>query len=109
MRSIGFVFALCGLYIGFAFAADTPAPTTQPATTKPASKPATQPSNRVVIDTSKGKIVIELTPDRTPITVKNFLRYVDEKFYNGTVFHRVMQDFMIQGGGLTVDFTEKKT
>jgi peptidyl-prolyl cis-trans isomerase A (cyclophilin A) len=110
MRLISLGFALCVLHVAAAaFAADTP-PATQPAASKPAStQPATKPSNKVVIDTNKGKIVIELTPDRTPITVKNFLRYVDEKFYNGTIFHRVIAGFMIQGGGFTVDLKEKKT
>src|SRR5262245_6211083 len=53
----------------------------------------------VVMETSFGTIKIELDPEKAPITVKNFLDYVDAKFYDGTVFHRVMPDFMIQGGG----------
>jgi cyclophilin family peptidyl-prolyl cis-trans isomerase len=53
----------------------------------------------VVVETSMGKIKIELFADKAPGTVKNFLRYVDDKFYDGTVFHRVIEDFMIQGGG----------
>jgi peptidyl-prolyl cis-trans isomerase A (cyclophilin A) len=53
----------------------------------------------VIIDTSMGKIKLELYPDKAPITVKNFLGYVDDKFYDGTIFHRVMANFMIQGGG----------
>jgi cyclophilin family peptidyl-prolyl cis-trans isomerase len=53
----------------------------------------------VVIDTSLGKIKVELFPDKTPITVKNFLGYVDDKFFEGTIFHRVIPGFMIQGGG----------
>src|SRR5438270_12442294 len=53
----------------------------------------------VEIDTSMGKITAELYQDKAPITVKNFLRYVDEKHYDGTIFHRVIKDFMIQGGG----------
>lgn len=63
---------------------------------------------RVLMKTSKGDIVIELFPDRAPITVKNFLTYVDEKFYDGTIFHRVIKGFMIQGGGLTPDMMTKK-
>ena len=54
---------------------------------------------RVVMETSAGKIVIELYADKAPVTVKNFLQYVDDKHYDGTVFHRVIADFMIQGGG----------
>ena len=53
----------------------------------------------VVLKTTKGDITIELDPDKAPITVENFLTYVDTKFYDGTIFHRVMSDFMIQGGG----------
>jgi cyclophilin family peptidyl-prolyl cis-trans isomerase len=53
----------------------------------------------VIISTSKGDIKVELFGDQAPITVRNFLGYVDDKFYDDTVFHRVMRDFMIQGGG----------
>ena len=63
----------------------------------------------VVLDTSLGKIKIELFPDKAPVTVKNFLRYVDEKHYDGTIFHRVIPTFMIQGGGFAPGMTEKKT
>ena len=63
----------------------------------------------VVIDTSKGKIKVELNDEKAPISVKNFLRYVDEKFYNGTTFHRIISDFMIQGGGYEPGMREKKT
>ncbi len=71
------------------------------------AKPAANP--RVIITTSKGDITVELNPAKAPITVKNFLAYVDKKSYDGTIFHRVIQDFMIQGGGLTPDFHEKAT
>ncbi|HEY1860300.1 MAG TPA: peptidylprolyl isomerase [Gemmataceae bacterium] len=63
----------------------------------------------VVIDTSLGKIKVELYQDKAPITVKNFLGYVDDKFYDGTIYHRVMPDFMIQGGGFEPGMKEKKT
>ena len=63
----------------------------------------------VVIDTSMGKITAELFEDKAPITVKNFLKYVDEKHYDGTVFHRVIPDFMIQGGGFEPGMKQKKT
>jgi cyclophilin family peptidyl-prolyl cis-trans isomerase len=63
----------------------------------------------VVMETSEGTIRIELWPDRAPQTVANFLEYVDEGFYDGTVFHRVIDGFMIQGGGLTPDLREKPT
>jgi peptidyl-prolyl cis-trans isomerase B (cyclophilin B) len=63
----------------------------------------------VVMETSEGNIHIELWPDKAPATVKNFLQYVDEGFYNGTVFHRVIDGFMIQGGGFTPDMQQKQT
>src|SRR5207244_1202172 len=53
----------------------------------------------VVIETSRGPIKVELFQDKAPITVKNCLQYADDKFYDGTIFHRVIPDFMIQGGG----------
>jgi cyclophilin family peptidyl-prolyl cis-trans isomerase len=72
-----------------------------PMTTLAASKKAadTSPTVVVVMKTSAGDIKIELDRKKAPVTVKNFLRYVDEKFYDGTVFHRVIPTFMIQGGG----------
>jgi cyclophilin family peptidyl-prolyl cis-trans isomerase len=64
---------------------------------------------RVALVTSKGRIVIELFPQKAPATAKNFLSYVDAGFYDGTVFHRVIPKFMIQGGGLTADMKNKPT
>jgi peptidyl-prolyl cis-trans isomerase B (cyclophilin B) len=62
---------------------------------------------KVEMETSKGKFVIELFPEKASETVKNFLNYVDTKFYDGTIFHRVIPDFMIQGGGFTSDMQRK--
>ena len=64
---------------------------------------------KVVLETSKGKIVLELYPDNAPETVKNFLNYVDAKYYDGMIFHRVIPNFMIQGGGFTTDMKRKTT
>jgi cyclophilin family peptidyl-prolyl cis-trans isomerase len=63
----------------------------------------------VVMETTKGNIEIQLFNDSAPITVKNFLGYVDSKFYEGTIFHRVIDNFMIQGGGYNTKLVEKKT
>ncbi len=63
----------------------------------------------VLIETSSGDILVELYADKAPATVENFLRYVDEGFYVNTIFHRVIKDFMIQGGGLTMRLEEKPT
>jgi cyclophilin family peptidyl-prolyl cis-trans isomerase len=63
----------------------------------------------VLMKTTKGDMTIELYPDKAPITVENFLTYVKAKFYDGTVFHRVIKDFMVQGGGYNVEYQEKST
>jgi cyclophilin family peptidyl-prolyl cis-trans isomerase len=63
----------------------------------------------IIIETSMGDITVELYRDRAPKTVANFLEYVKAGFYKGTVFHRVIKGFMIQGGGLTVDMKQKPT
>lgn len=74
------------------------------------STPAPAEENpRVVLETGMGNITLELYPTQAPLTVKNFLTYVDEKFYEGTIFHRVIRGFMIQGGGMTADMGEKPT
>lgn len=67
----------------------------------------TNPS--ITMKTNKGDVVIELYQDKAPKTVANILKYVEEGFYNGTVFHRVIPGFMIQGGGFTEDMSQKKT
>jgi cyclophilin family peptidyl-prolyl cis-trans isomerase len=64
---------------------------------------------RVVLDTSEGKITIELLNKESPLSVANFIEYVKSGFYNGTVFHRVIPNFMIQGGGFTTDLAQKET
>ena len=63
----------------------------------------------VVMETSMGTVRIELFEDRAPKSVENFLAYVDDKYYDGTIFHRVITDFMIQGGGFNPDMTEKNS
>ncbi len=70
-------------------------------------KPGERPV--VVMETNQGVIEIELNPDKAPISVKNFLEYVDSGFYAGTIFHRVINNFMIQGGGFTKDLQRKDT
>lgn len=64
---------------------------------------------RVKLNTSQGDIVLELYPDKAPKTVENFLQYVRDQHYDGTVFHRVISNFMIQGGGFTADLQQKPT
>ncbi len=70
---------------------------------------ASKENPRVLMQTTMGDIVIELYPEKAPKTVANFLQYVDDGFYDGTIFHRVIDGFMIQGGGLTPDMVKKPT
>jgi cyclophilin family peptidyl-prolyl cis-trans isomerase len=74
----------------------------QPATPAPGNP-------TVLISTSLGDITVELYNDRAPVSVQNFLQYVNDEFYAGTIFHRVISGFMIQGGGFTADMVEKPT
>ncbi len=75
----------------------------------PASGAQTAAKPRVALETSKGEIVLELDAAKAPKTVENFLGYVESGFYDGTIFHRVIQGFMIQGGGFTSDMQQKPT
>ncbi|MGM0541470.1 MAG: peptidylprolyl isomerase [Pseudomonadota bacterium] len=80
------------------------------AQSEPVSAPKTAAiAPQVLIETSEGSFVIELYPDKAPKTVKNFLRYVNEEFYDNTIFHRVIPNFMVQGGGFTADMQKKQT
>lgn len=96
MKTIRFIFFL--LFISTAttlvIAADT-------------KEKALETKPRVVLETDLGKITIELFPNKAPLTVDNFLKYVDSKFYEGVIFHRVVPDFVVQGGGMTYDFQAK--
>ena len=108
------VFLLC--FALLAGASTFAAQDTKPAQ-PPASKPAqTHPDDQdnaplvhVLMKTNKGEIVLQLNREKAPISVKNFLSYTDKKFYDGTIFHRVMSNFMIQGGGFTPDMQKKPT
>ena len=82
-------------------------PRQQPVPTAPAKGEA--PNPRVLIETNKGKIVVELFPRLAPRSVENFLGYVDSGYYNNTVFHRVIPGFMAQGGGFGTDLRKKPT
>jgi peptidyl-prolyl cis-trans isomerase A (cyclophilin A)/peptidyl-prolyl cis-trans isomerase B (cyclophilin B) len=72
-----------------------------------ASFAASAAGPQVEMKTSLGTVVIELYPDKAPLTVENFLQYVKDRHYDGTVFHRVIPGFMVQGGGYGPDFSEK--
>ena len=79
------------------------------AVTATAATAATASAPRVQFKTSMGNFTVEVYPDKAPKTVANFLQYVKDGFYKGTVFHRVMDGFMIQGGGFTADMKQKDT
>ena len=95
----------------FALSASPPAAPAKPgAASAPAATPAAPVEHpKVMLHTSMGDITIELFPEKAPKTVDNFLQYTRDKFYNGTVFHRVIDGFMIQGGGFTQDLKPKAT
>jgi len=63
----------------------------------------------VRFETSHGTFTVELFPEKAPVSVENFLKYVDDGHFDGTIFHRIIPGFVIQGGGLTADFANKKT
>lgn len=83
-----------------------PAPATPAA---PEAAAVAAPAPRVALHTNMGDIVLELYPDKAPKSVENFLQYVADGHYNGTIFHRVINDFMVQGGGYTADLQLKPT
>jgi peptidyl-prolyl cis-trans isomerase A (cyclophilin A) len=74
-----------------------------------AAQPAAAAATRVAFETSEGRIVVEVQADKAPKSVANFLQYVNDGFYDGTIFHRVINGFMIQGGGFGANMVQKPT
>ena len=120
LKSILFTAALA--CAGFAQAQGTTTPPATPATNEPAAAaaaaptaaaPAAEPAAvvnpKVLFKTTLGDFTIEVYPDKAPKSVENFLQYVRDRHYDGTVFHRVIDGFMIQGGGFTADLKQKPT
>lgn len=107
MSSLRVVLAGCVsvLLLGVAARAEE----TTASTNAPAPTEAKGADNMVIMKTSKGDIKIELNAEKAPATVQNFLSYVDDKFYDGTIFHRVINGFMIQGGGFNAQMSQKST
>jgi cyclophilin family peptidyl-prolyl cis-trans isomerase len=97
MKRLAFLLSLCSL-LTLPAAADDAKPAAA------AAKPV-----KVLLETSKGDIELELDAAKAPLTVKNFISYAKKGHYDGTIFHRVMPGFMIQGGGFTADMTQKET
>jgi cyclophilin family peptidyl-prolyl cis-trans isomerase len=89
--------------------AEATAPAALPETATTPTQKETPMNPTVIVKTSKGDITIRLDPDKAPVTVQNFLDYVDAGFYAGTIFHRVIDGFMIQGGGLDAQLRQKTT
>lgn len=102
--------ALTLAFLPFASFAQDTAPSAPPAPAPaPASEQPAAPAPRVALTTNLGRIVIELDPVKAPKSAENFLQYVRDGFYAGTVFHRVIPGFMAQGGGFTADLQLKPT
>ena len=106
--------AVClGLFAGLTLSARAqepiPAVPVPDATATPTPETPKEENPMVILKTSKGDITIELFEKEAPVTVANFLKYVDSGFYKGTIFHRVINGFMIQGGGFTKDMNQKPT
>jgi peptidyl-prolyl cis-trans isomerase B (cyclophilin B) len=113
--------AACGLLLSGALAAQTPAAPSKPAPTKatpskaaPAKPNFCRPQDKgtavkVKFTTSMGAMTIELDQEKAPLSTANFVKYVEKGHYNGTIFHRVIGNFMIQGGGFTKDMQQKNT
>ena len=102
--------ALASLALTAIFSIANPVHAQTPATAaSPAPAPAAAAAPRVKLVTSQGDIVLELNPAKAPKTVANFLQYVQDKHYDGTVFHRVIDGFMVQGGGFNADMAQKPT
>jgi len=104
MRSISLALSLL-LSLSFSTQADVSA---TPIAAADAKKQTIEKTIDLVIDTSMGKIEVELNAELAPISVANFMQYVESGFYNGTIFHRVINNFMVQGGGFD-KFMQKKT
>jgi len=95
MRTFRFLLVSCLLAVGAVSASWAQAPA--------------KPNPKVQLNTSMGAIVVELYPDKAPKSVQNFLQYVQDKHYDGTIFHRVIDGFMIQGGGFNAEMVQKPT
>jgi cyclophilin family peptidyl-prolyl cis-trans isomerase len=104
--------ALAAATLSLPFAAFAQAPAAPASSPAPAASSCTQKGNapmKVKLTTSMGPIVIELDKAKAPISTENFIKYVESGHYNGTIFHRVIDNFMIQGGGFTKDMAQKPT
>jgi len=93
--------------IPFAISAQTPTPAPTPAAQSSSCAQKGNAPVKVKLTTSMGPIVIELDKAKAPISTENFVKYVESGHYNGTIFHRVIDNFMIQGGGFTKDMAQK--
>lgn len=105
-KSVLMIVVAAGLFCGGCLEKEKTVAADKPQT--PAVKPASG-NPKVEMVTNKGRIVIELDPQKAPVTTANFIKYVESGHYNGLTFHRVIPGFMIQGGGFDKDMNQKKT
>jgi cyclophilin family peptidyl-prolyl cis-trans isomerase len=104
------IVSLLSVALATTFVPQSGKPAAKPAIPAESQPPQPAPGNPVaVVSTTLGDITLELFKDRAPVSVENFLQYAREGFYEGTIFHRVKADFMIQGGGFTPEMFEKPT
>ncbi len=106
VRKISFI---CLLAVILAVGCEEKAVDKEKETVKKELKGMGSEAKKVKLVTNKGEIIIELNEELAPVTVKNFLRYAEEGFFDGTIFHRVISGFMIQGGGFTADMQQGQT
>lgn len=101
-----FIYVLAFALMSWSFNARANDPAAGGVPAAPAAKAAVE-NPEVIIDTNLGKITVRLNSEHAPISTENFLKYVEKKHYDGLIFHRVIKDFMVQGGGFTPDMKER--
>jgi cyclophilin family peptidyl-prolyl cis-trans isomerase len=109
IKKAAWIYVAAFLLLAFSFHAEAKTKKSKEKAKTAASKKGDSMMTTVVMETSLGNIEIEVDGEKAPISAKNFLQYVDDKFYDGLIFHRVISGFMIQGGGFTESMDQKKT
>ncbi len=103
------IYALAFVLMTWSFSSHAADAKSEDSTKAKATQKKSEVNPSVVINTSMGKIVVKLNSEKAPRSTENFMKYVEKKHYDNTIFHRVIKDFMIQGGGFTADMKQKET